>query len=388
LTIFITRWWDGEDSIEEPEDTAPKHDQERPVLDEFTAIAAACDLTIPAGHRRPIGIVGAGAIVQVGHLPAYRGAGLTVTGICDLDADRAEKMRARFDLPRTYTLDELLADEAVEVLDIAVVPDAQPEIARRALRAGKHVLAQKPLAVDSETGRELVELADKLDRALVVNHQMRYGEGIAAARAIAAAGWLGEITAVTFDVDIRTDWSAWEWLVASPRLDLMYHSIHYLDSVRSILGDPELVFCAAGRRPGQLAAGETRTMTTMLFPGGARALVNVNHENIAGDYAARFRIDGSAGSVRGTVGLLYDYPHGRPDTVEVNSTVLPTDGWLPYPVTTRWIPDAFAGPMRALLARIAEGTPAPTAGADSLGTLRLVEACYASVETGTARVPS
>lgn len=123
-------------------------------------------------------------------------------------------------------------------------------------------------------------------------------------------------------------------------------------------------------------------MTTLLYADGRRAHINVNHENIVGDYEARFRIDGSAGSVRGTVGLLYDYPDGRPDTVEVNSSVLPTDGWLPYPVTSRWIPDAFAGPMRALLAEVAVGTPAPTTGADALQTLRVVEACYASVATG------
>jgi predicted dehydrogenase len=164
----------------------------------------------------------------------------------------------------------------------------------------------------------------------------------------------------------------------------MYHSIHYFDSVRSLLGTPERVFCAAGRRPGQLAAGETRTMTTMLFADGARAHVNVNHENIAGDYEARFRVDGSAGSVRGTIGLLYDYPHGRPDTVEVNSSVLPTDGWLPYPVTSRWIPDAFAGPMKALLTEITDGVAAPTTAADALQTLQLVEACYASIASGQA----
>jgi predicted dehydrogenase len=354
------------------------------VLDVLAPIAAACDLSIPSRLHRPVGVVGAGAIVQVGHLPAYQRAGLPIAGICDLRPERAEEVRERFDLPRTYTLDALLDDPEIEVIDIAVVPQAQPEIARRALAAGKHVLAQKPLAVDSETARDLVDLARAHDRRLVVNQQMRYGEGIAAARAIAEAGWLGELTAVTIDVNISTDWSAWDWLVTSPRLDLMYHSIHYLDSIRSILGTPQRVFCAAGRRPGQLAAGETRTMTTLVYEDGRRALVSVNHENITGDQTARFRVDGSAGSVRGTIGLLYDYPYGRPDTVEVNSTLLPTDGWLPYPVTTRWIPDAFAGPMRALLAEITDKTPAPTSGADSLQTLRLVEAAYASIETGDA----
>jgi predicted dehydrogenase len=354
------------------------------MLDVFVPIADACDLSIPQRHHVPIVVVGAGAIVQVGHLPAYERAGLPVAGICDVNTERAEEVRQRFGLPRTYTLEDVLADDTIEVVDIAVVPDQQPEVIRRVLAAGKHVLAQKPLALDSTTGRELTELALKSGRKLVVNHQMRYGEGMASARAMVDSGWIGEVTAFTIEVNISTDWSGWGWLVESPRLDLMYHSIHYFDSVRSLLGTPQRVFCASGGRPGQAVAGETRTMTTLVYDTGQRALVHVNHENISGDYSARFRIDGSAGSIRGTIGLLYDYPHGRPDTVEVNSTVVPTDGWLSYPVTSRWIPDAFAGPMRALLAAVADGTAPPTNGADSVQTLRVVEACYASARSGNS----
>jgi predicted dehydrogenase len=353
-----------------------------PVLDLFAPIAAACDLSIPDADRRPVGVIGAGAIVQVAHLPAYRRHGIPVAGICDLDPARAEDVRARFGLPAVRTVDELLADPGIEVVDIAVVPHAQPALAERSLRAGKHVLAQKPLAEDSTTAQHLADVAAATGRSLVVNHQMRYGEGMAAARAIAEAGWLGDVTTVTFDVDISTDWSAWDWLLNSPKLDLFYHSIHYFDTIRALFGTPERVFCAGGRRPGQAATGETRTMTTMLWGDGRRALVHVNHENVTGDHHARFRIDGSAGSVRGTVGLLYDYPDGRPDTLEVQSTVLPTDGWVPYPVTSRWIPDAFAGPMRALLSSISGGPMAPTHAADAVETVRLVEACYTAMATG------
>lgn len=71
------------------------------------------------------------------------------------------------------------------------------------------------------------------------------------------------------------------------------------------------------------------------------SVVHANHVNRGGDNLAEYRIDGDQGSIRGTIGLLYDYPNGRVDTVEVNSHVLPTDGWLAYPVTTRWFPDAF-----------------------------------------------
>lgn len=354
------------------------------MLDPFAQIAKAADLTIPAQQLRGVGIVGAGAIVSAAHLPAYQRAGVPVRGIVDLDPAKAAELSARIGIAPVADLAALLGDPGVEVVDIAVQPAAQPEIARQAITAGKHVLAQKPLAEDSATAAGLVDFARQHGRSLVVNQQMRYGEGMAASRAMVEAGWVGEATAVLFDVNISTDWGAWPWLLSSPRLDLMYHSIHYFDSIRALYGTPERVFCAAARRPGQLAAGETRTMTTFVYANGRRAHVNVNHENIVGDYEARFRIDGSAGSVRGTVGLLYDYPQGRPDTVEVNSSVLPTDGWLPYPVTTRWIPDAFAGPMRALLAEIATGASAPSTGSDAVATLRVVEACYASILSGQA----
>jgi predicted dehydrogenase len=362
---------------------APSRDPEVPaVIDLFRPVTRACDLTIDPGLHRGIGVVGAGAITTVAHLPAYRAAGLPVLGITDLDADRAERARAEFGLPRSYTLEEMLADKAIEIVDVAVFPEAQPDIVRAALAAGKHVLAQKPLATSSTVGRELVTLAKNLGRSLVVNQQMRYGEGMAAARAMVELGWIGEVTHMTIDTDIITDWSAWSWIVNSPRLDLMYHSIHYFDSVRAVLGDPQQVTCVAGRRPGQLAVGETRTLTTLTFPGARSALVKVNHENHTGDQHATFRIDGSDGAIRGTIGLLYDYPHGRPDTVELNSAVLPTDGWVPYPVTSRWIPDAFAGPMRALLGEIAGLAPAPTTAADALRTLQLVECGYASIASG------
>jgi predicted dehydrogenase len=359
------------------------------MLSALEPVAAAFDLTIPEEHRRPIGVVGAGAIVDVAHLPAYRARGLEVQGIFDIDRGRAEDVQRRHGLSQVYkALGELLADEDIEVVDIAVVPDAQPEIIRMALQAGKHVLAQKPLAPTLAEAAELAGIAEYAGRQLVVNQQMRYGEGMAIARAMVTAGWIGAVTAVDFHVNIATDWTAWGWIVGSPQLDLRYHSIHYLDSIRALLGDPDTAYCLASRRPGQVAAGETRTMSALAYRSGPAALLHINHENIAGDYEARFRVDGEAGSIRGTIGLLYDYPHGRPDSLEVWSKVLPTDGWLPYPITTRWIPDAFAGPMHALLTAAATGKPAPTCARDNLGTLALLESLYRSAETGSVQVPA
>jgi predicted dehydrogenase len=356
------------------------------VLDVFASIAAAADLTIPPGHRLPIAVVGAGAIVDVAHLPAYRAAGLEVTGLFDLNAERAREVAGRHSIGRVYaSLEELLADPGVAVVDVAVVPNAQPAIARAAIEAGKHLLCQKPFAPDVATGQELVGLARARGVKVAVNQQLRFDEGIAAARAMVRAGWIGDPTTMTFTVDIATDWSDWDWLLTSERLEIAYHSIHYLDTIRSILGNPVNVFCTGSRRPGQLATGETRTMSTLVFPGEVRALVHATHENRTGDFQAAFRVDGTDGAIKGTLGLLYDYPHGRPDTLEVNSATLPTDGWLAYPVTTRWLPDAVAGPIGSLLAAIAEDGEPETSAADNLRTLDLLNALYRSMRTGESQ---
>ena len=357
------------------------------MLDALLPIAEEVRLGVPAEHRRPIAVVGAGAIVDYAHLPAYRKAGLDIVGIYDIDLDRARGVAARHEVPRVFeSLDALLASEA-EVVDIAVVPWAQPEIAERALAAGKHLLCQKPLALDVPTAERIVAAAEGAGRKLAVNQQMRFEEGIAAARAMVRRGWIGEPTAFSIVVNIRTEWNAWPWLVTSERLDLLYHSIHYFDTIRSFFGEPELVWGAAGRTPGQVAAAETRTISTFRYADGRLALVHTNHENLAGDVRAEFRIDGSEGSIRGTLGLLYDYPHGRPDTLEVWSRTLPTDGWLPYPVTTRWLPDAFIGPMASLLRAIAEDGEPITSGRENLGTLRIVEALYRALDSGQAQRP-
>lgn len=354
------------------------------MLDQFATVAEDARIRIPDGAL-PIALIGAGAIVEYAHLPAYRASGLPIAGVFDVDHGRARELAARFGLPRVYaSLQELLTDPGGGVVDIAVPPWVQPDILRQAVSAGKHALCQKPFALDPATAADLAKVVEESSLKVAVQQQMRYEEGIAAARSMVQRGWIGEVTAITFNVDIATDWSAWPWLVESDRLEIMYHSIHYIDSIRSILGDPERVFCAAGRRPGQIATGETRTMSVLVYSDGVRALVHANHENQGGDVSATFRIDGTDGAIRGTIGLLYDYPNGRPDTVEVFSRSLPTDGWLPYPVTSRWLPDAFAGPMADLQSWIVGGAPAPTRVEENLGTIAVVDALYRSIASGAA----
>lgn len=332
---------------------------------------------IAPSARRPVVIVGAGAIVDVAHLPAYRTAGLDIVGITDLDRARAEDVAGRHGVAAVYAdSTTMLAEHPAAVVDIAVPGVAQPAIVEQALLAGHDVLAQKPFAPDAATGRALADLADRLGRRVAVNQQLRYDEGVAAAHAMVRRGLVGEVHHVGFRVEVHTDWAAWPWLLTTPRLEVSNHSIHYHDAVRWFLGEPEAVFCSGRRVPGQRAIGESATTTTYVFPSGAGALVHTDHNIVHSEPSATFRIDGTRGTIRGTLGLLYDYPHGRADTLEISTDE--TDGWVTYPVTRRWLPDAFVGPMASLLAALAGGPEPVTSARDNVGTLALVDALYRS----------
>ena len=215
-------------------------------------ISEACDLTPPPEHIRTCGLVGAGAILDAAHLPAYKAAGIPVVAMWARDPEKARAFAEAHGIARVHdTLDALLADDEVEVIDIAIAPAAQTDVALAALDAGKDLMCQKPLALEVAEARRIVERAEELGRTVVVQQQMRYEEGILAAREMVRRGWIGEVSTITFTIDLATDFSGWGWLRKTPRMDLFNHSIHYLDTVRSILGDPLQVFGRQWRLPGQ-----------------------------------------------------------------------------------------------------------------------------------------
>jgi predicted dehydrogenase len=76
---------------------------------------------------------------------------------------------------------------------------------------------------------------------------------------------------------------------------------------------------------------------------------------------------------------MYDYPTGRPDTIEFRSRRQNPDYWLSRSLANPWFPDAFVGPMASLMIAIEDGGEPETSGADNLKTLQLVQAAYRSM---------
>jgi predicted dehydrogenase len=326
-----------------------------------------------------IGIVGCGGIVNYAHLIAYKNNKLNVVACYDINLETANKTASEHGIPKVYAaLDELLADPAIEIVDIAVQPWHQREIAEKALAAGKHLLCQKPLSDVFSNAVAIVEAGKQAGRKVAVNQQMRWSAGIAAARDLIQRGFIGQPTDAQIQVTTNTPWHMWPWLANSPRLEVQYHSIHYLDSLRSLFGNPEWVTSRHAKYPKQGAKAETKTITVLDYANGLQAMVAVNHHDESGDGYATFRFLGTEGLIKGTIGLMYNYPHGRPDTFEVHRHEDKPEDWQNIQLEGMWIPDAFIGPMASLMEAIQTDAAPITDAADNLNTLRILEAAYIS----------
>ncbi len=101
---------------------------------------------------------------------------------------------------------------------------------------------------------------------------------------------------------------------------MLFHSIHYLDSLRYLFGDPALVTSRHTKNPTQqMTKGETKTITTWEYADGLQILIAVCHFDWSPGLYSLFRVLGTEGLIEGTIGTNYDYPDGRSDTIKFTS---------------------------------------------------------------------
>jgi len=124
-------------------------------------------------HGIKVAVLGAGFIGPV-HVEALRRVGVTVTGILGIDEAESTRAADSLGLPHAYkSLDEVLADDQVRAVHIATPNRLHFEMASKALKAGKCVMCEKPLAMNSQESAELVALAQETGLAAGVNYNMR-----------------------------------------------------------------------------------------------------------------------------------------------------------------------------------------------------------------------
>lgn len=349
--------------------------------------------TLPA-TRRPIVLIGAGGIARDAHLPAYRLAGFPVAVLHDLDGARAAKLAADFGVPRVAaTLAEAVAAAPADaVFDVAVPAGALPGVVA-SLPDGAAVLLQKPFGEDLAQARALRTLCrDKRLRA-AVNFQLRYAPAVLEARRLIAAGAIGDLHDIEVRVTVHMPWHLWTFLAAAPRVEILYHSIHYLDLIRSFCGEPAGIYAKTLKSP--LAPDLDSTRTTMILDYGdrVRATVTTNHAHDCGPrhQESYVKWEGTRGAIKTQLGLLLDYPRGSRDYLEIceKPATGPDRAWRELPLDGSWFPHAFIGTMGDLQ-RHAGGELAvlPTGVDDAFRTMALVEAAYTSSRGGGTPIPS
>lgn len=141
-------------------------------------------------------VIGAGFIGPV-HVEALQRLGMPVAGILAATPEETRGAAAKLGLPKAYaSLDELLDDPTVQVIHITTPNRYHFDMASAALRAGKHVLCEKPLAMNSAESASLVKLAAEAKRAAGVNYNVRFYPLCLEARDMARRGDLGEVYSI------------------------------------------------------------------------------------------------------------------------------------------------------------------------------------------------
>jgi len=338
-------------------------------------------------HPRPIVGIGAGGIVRTAHLPVYRKLGFPLAGLFDVRAPVARETARLFDVARVYeTLDEACS-VANAVFDVAVPCDQILEILPH-LPPGSPVLIQKPLGGDLATARRIVGLCRERRLVAAVNFQLRFSPGVLALRDLIESGRLGTVVDVEVRLVVRQPWELWTFLRGAPRLEILYHSIHYLDLLRSLLGEPSGAYCRAVTHPQMPDLEDTRSTIILDYGDRIRCSLALNHTHTHGarHRTSQLKIEGTEGAAVMTLGVNLDYPNGGPDVLEVAAGA---GAWEAIPLRGSWFIEAFEGPMSNLQRFVAgEDAVLRTAVDDALRTMAVVEACYESSARGATPVPA
>ena len=342
--------------------------------------------TMPRRLDWRIGVVGSGFIVRDCHLVAYRNAGFNPVCIASRNRTTAGEVAAQHNIPTVHaTVDDLLKDESVEVLDVAVPPADQPDLIRRAVEIGKGrlrgILAQKPLALTVADARDLVARCEAAGVVLAVNQNMRYDQSVRAAKDILNRGWLGEIVLATIDLRAVPHWMP--WAEGLPSLTTFILSVHHLDTFRYWLGTPDRVL--ASTRPDPRTKFPHRdgvNLYILEYDAGPRAAswddvwAGPVKEGVEGDTGIRWRVEGTDGLMQGTIGWP-KYPARTPSTLDYSCRA--TGGqWVRPRWDEVWFPDAFVGTMAQLLVAVENGTEPEIGGRDNVETVALCESVFAA----------
>jgi len=328
---------------------------------------------LPRSYRPKIGLVGAGGITEF-HLRAYRTLGLDVAAIANRTLERADKRRAAFYPDATITTDyrELLKRDDIEVLDITLPPESRVPVIEAAIEAGKHVLSQKPFAVDLDEAERLAALAEQRGVRLAVNQNGRWAPHVAYAREAVRAGLLGEIAAIDFELAFDHAWTVGTPFEEIHHLVLYDFGVHWFDMAACYLGQKRIdsVYASVTRAAHQTA--RPPFLASALLAGqGTQVRIGFNAATTYGQ-CDRTRICGSLGTLESF----------GPSLSSQQVVMTTAAGECSPELEGTWFDNGFQGAMAELLCAIEENREPEHSARNNLRTLELCFAALASADWG------
>ena len=336
---------------------------------------------------KPIVVIGAGSIVRDAHLPTYKRLEFPVAGIFDVNPEASRDKARTYSIARVFgSIDEAAATSGA-IFDVAIPPENIAGVLER-LPSGAAVLIQKPMGRDLAEARRIVAICRERRLVAAMNFQLRFAPNMLALKDALDRGIFGDLLDVEVRLNLHTPWNYWAFLKGVPRLEVLLHSIHYLDLIRSMLGEPRGVYCKGVRHPAMPDYPDTRTSIILDYGDTIRCSLTMNH---AHRFGARFamsqlKIEGTAAAAIAKMGVNLNYPRGEPDTLEFART---DSDWSAIELRGSWFLEAFEGPMSNLQRFVAgEDQTLVSSVEDGLRTMALVEACYDSSAHGRTPIQS
>ena len=334
---------------------------------------------MPASTLKAV-LIGAGFFARFQAEAWKRVAGVEIMAVADPLPGRAEAFAAEFGIPHSYTgVEAMLRHEPADFADIVTRPDSHRELCALAARHCRAVICQKPMAPALADCEAMVEDCAHRGVRLLIHENWRWQPWYREAKRLIAEGRLGRVFHFGFrmrtgDGRGETPYLVQPYFREMPRLLLYETVVHFLDTFRFLGGDLESVFCQTSRLNPAIQ-GEDYALVQVAFAGGAKGMIDANRISGASPPEVafgEFRIEGEQAMVRiAPDGSLWVTEYGQPEVfwpIEV-----PTEGYKGDSVCV--LQQHFAACLRS-------GEAAESEGADYLKTVRAVEACYRSAESG------
>lgn len=323
-----------------------------------------------------VGVVGAGAIAQLAHLPVLgKMRGVQLAAICDNDRPKARALADRFGIPDAFSdIEDLLELRELDAVVIATPNHLHEPHVLSALAAGKHVMCERPLALSARGVERILTAATRANRVVAVANNLRFRSDVQALDRFLRGGELGKLTGIRAGVyQPRRAGEGWRWRRAEAGGGAFYeHGIPLLDLALWLSDFPEPVRVSAhmDRGKGTNAVEDALTMQLECVP-GLVATFDVSRVYVGDEERWWFEVLCTKGSARLNPLRVVKELNGRPIDVS--------------PTGAAARDSAFVQSYRAELAHfvaVLRGESPYEAPAEQVTLHRIVEAIYESADEG------